>query len=141
MNGFRAAPDRKAFQKNIRLQQLGVRDEAKINGDIGACGITQCCKTHLRVLGNVSAEQAEVQQISNRGADRLSGICNRLKCCLKYENDLYDELSKKFPAIGKKVKTPSGKGEVTEWHILKQAVNVRLESEGTIVEFPLNKIS
>ena len=127
------------FQKNIRLQQLGVRDEAKVNGDIGACGIVQCCKTHLKVLGNVGAEQAELQQVSHRGAERLSGICNRLKCCLRYENDLYKELTAKFPALGSQVKTPRGKGEVTEWHILRQAVNVKLEGD-TIVEVPLDNI-
>ncbi len=130
------------FQKNVRLQQLGVRDEAKIDGDLGACGITQCCKTHLKILGNVSAEQAEAQQISHRGAERLSGICNRLKCCLRYENDLYVELSAKFPPLGTKVKTPRGKGEIIEWHILKQTVNVKLDEEGdSIVEIPLQNLS
>ncbi len=130
------------FQKNIRLQQLGVRDEAKIDGDIGACGIVQCCKTHLKSLGNVSAEQAELQQVSHRGAERLSGICNRLKCCLRYENELYEELAKNFPAIGSQIKTDRGKGEVVEWHILKKTVNVKLEGdEGSIVDVPLEAIS
>ena len=130
------------FQKNVRLQQLGVRDEAKIDGDIGACGMTQCCKTHLKVLGNVSAEQAEVQQISHRGAERLSGICNRLKCCLRYENDLYIDMSANFPPLGSKVKTPRGKGEVIDWHILKQTVNVKLDEDNeSIVEIPLENLS
>jgi cell fate regulator YaaT (PSP1 superfamily) len=129
------------FQKNIRLQQLGVRDEAKINGDIGSCGIIQCCKTHLKELGNVNAEQAELQQVSHRGAERLSGICGRLKCCLRYENDLYKELSEKFPKIGTLVKTPRGKGEVLEWHILKQSVRVKLLDQETIVEVPLESIN
>jgi cell fate regulator YaaT (PSP1 superfamily) len=129
------------YQKSIRLQQLGVRDEAKINGDIGSCGIAQCCKTHLKVLGNVNAEQAELQQVSHRGAERLSGICGRLKCCLRYENDLYKELSHKFPAIGSKVKTPRGKGEVINWHILKQSVGIRLEEDkDTIVEVPIEDL-
>jgi cell fate regulator YaaT (PSP1 superfamily) len=130
------------FQKNVRLQQLGVRDEAKIDGDIGACGMTQCCKTHLKILGNVSAEQAEAQQISHRGAERLSGICNRLKCCLRYENELYVELGAKFPPLGSKVKTPRGKGIIIECHILKQTVSVRLDEDGeTIVEIPLANLS
>lgn len=129
------------FQKNIRLQQLGVRDEAKINGDIGSCGIVQCCKTHLKVLGNVNAEQAELQQVSHRGAERLSGICGRLKCCLRYENDLYKEISQKFPGLGTMVKTPRGKGEVVNWHILKQTVNVKLkDDQDAIVEVPLDSI-
>jgi len=129
------------YQKNVRLQQLGVRDEAKINGDIGSCGITQCCKTHLKVLGNVNAEQAELQQVSHRGAERLSGICGRLKCCLRYENDLYKELSQKFPAIGTKVRTPRGKGVVIDWQILKQMVRVKLDEEpDSIVEVPLQNL-
>lgn len=129
------------FSKSIRLQQLGVRDEAKINGDVGSCGIVQCCKTHLKVLGNVSADQAELQQVSHRGAERLSGICGRLKCCLRYENDLYKELAQKFPPKGTKVKTPRGKGEVIEWHILKQSVRIRLDDEpDTLVEVPIDSI-
>jgi cell fate regulator YaaT (PSP1 superfamily) len=129
------------FQKSIRLQQLGVRDEAKINGDIGACGIKQCCKTHLKELGNVSAEQAELQQVSHRGAERLSGICNRLKCCLRYENEAYKELSGKFPEVGSQIKTPNGKGEVIENLILKEAVRVKLEKDdGGIMEVPLTEI-
>lgn len=129
------------FQKSIRLQQLGVRDEAKVNGDIGACGIVQCCKTHLRELGNVSAEHAELQQVSHRGAERLSGICGRLKCCLRYENDLYKELSQGFPEIGKLVKTSRGKGEIVDWHILKKTVGVRLkDADDTFVELPIEEI-
>jgi cell fate regulator YaaT (PSP1 superfamily) len=129
------------YQKNIRLQQLGVRDEAKINGDVGSCGITQCCRTHLKVLGNVNAEQAELQQVSHRGAERLSGICGRLKCCLRYENDLYSELSKKFPAKGTRVKTPRGKGEVIDRQILKEVVRVKLDEEpDSLVEVPLDSI-
>ncbi|MBD3359603.1 MAG: stage 0 sporulation protein [Candidatus Buchananbacteria bacterium] len=130
------------FQKNIRLQQLGVRDEAKVNGDIGACGVVQCCKTHLKELGNVSADQAELQQVSHRGAERLSGICNRLKCCLRYENELYKELTQKLPQIGSQVKTSKGKGEVVDCHILKQTVSVRLGEEAdTVVELPLTEIN
>jgi len=131
----------RTFQKAIRLQQLGVRDEAKINGDIGSCGIVQCCKTHLKELGNVSAEQAEIQQVSHRGAERLSGVCNRLKCCLRYENDLYEELSQKFPKVGSVVKTTKGKGEIIENMLLKHTVRVRLEKdESAIVEIPLSEI-
>jgi cell fate regulator YaaT (PSP1 superfamily) len=129
------------FQRAIRLQQLGVRDEAKINGDIGSCGITQCCKSHLKELGNVSADQAELQQVSHRGAERLSGVCSRLKCCLRYENDNYAELSKKFPEVGSIVKTSKGKGEIIENMILKQTVKMRMEKdETTIVEIPLSEI-
>ncbi len=130
------------FQKSVRLHQLGVRDEAKFFGNIGCCGESQCCRTHLNKLGNVSSEMAEVQQIAHRGSERLSGICGRLKCCLAYEKDLYEELSSKLPAVGTKVRTKHGRGVVIGWHTLKSSVNVKLdpEKEGdkeVIVEIPI----
>jgi cell fate regulator YaaT (PSP1 superfamily) len=104
--------------------------------------VVQCCKTHLKELGNVSADQAELQQVSHRGAERLSGICNRLKCCLRYENELYKKLSQDFPQIGSQVKTSKGKGEVVDRHILKQTISVRLGEEAdTVVELPLTEIN
>jgi cell fate regulator YaaT (PSP1 superfamily) len=78
----------KKYRGSIRLQQIGVRDEAKISGDLGPCGYGLCCRTHLASIGNVSSEMAESQKISQRGSERLSGICGRLKCCLAYENSL-----------------------------------------------------
>lgn len=79
----------KRYKSNIRLQQIGVRDEAKLNGDIGACGLRLCCQTHLKILGNVSTEMAQQQQVAHRGVDRLSGACGRLKCCLAFEDKQY----------------------------------------------------
>lgn len=115
------------FQKVIRLHQLGVRDEAKLVGDIGCCGINQCCKGHLKKLGNVTSEFAEDQQIVHRGAERLSGICGRLKCCLAYEEDHYQELIKKLPPVGTRVKTEHGRGVICGWHVLKCSVDVKLD--------------
>lgn len=126
------------FQKTIRLHQIGIRDEAKLNADIGACGIPVCCRRHLKVLGNVNADMAEVQQVSHRGAERLSGICGRLKCCLTYEHELYENLAKNMPPIGDKIKTAKGKGEIIGWHVLKQTVDVRLDDD-TIVEIPIKE--
>ncbi len=131
------------FQKSIRLFQLGVRDEAKIAGDIGCCGINQCCKSHLKKLGNVTSEFAEHQQVAHRGSERLSGICGRLKCCLAYENDLYLELAKELPPIGTRVRTKHGRGEVIGWHVLTKSVKVKIDpdKEGVknlIVEVPIN---
>ncbi len=79
----------KRYRGSIRLQQIGVRDEAKISGDIGHCGYRLCCQTHLKNLGNISSEMANNQKISQRGIERLSGICGRLKCCLAYEDENY----------------------------------------------------
>lgn len=132
------------FQKSIRLHQMGVRDEAKIKGDIGCCGLKQCCRGHLKKLGNVTSEFAEDQQVVHRGSERLSGICGRLKCCLAYEENYYQELIKKLPQIGTKVKTKHGRGEVIGWHVLKCSVDVKIDPEKAddkpiIVEIPINK--
>lgn len=122
------------FQKSIRLQQLGIRDEAKAIGDVGPCGRNLCCKQFLKDLKSVTSEFADVQQVAHRGSEKLSGICGRLKCCLAYEKNGYEELAKKMPAIGSIIKSPQGKGQVLGWHTLKQTVDIRLEDGDTIVE-------
>lgn len=132
------------FQKLVRLHQLGVRDEAKINGDMGSCGLGLCCRGHLKKLGSVTSELAEEQQVAHRGSERLSGVCGRLKCCLAYEKELYEELIEKLPAIGARVKTKHGRGEVIGWHVLRGSVDVKIdpEKEGErpiIVEVPVIK--
>ena len=121
------------FQKSIRLRQIGVRDEAKFCGDIGPCGEVLCCKSFLDKLGQVNSDFAETQQIFHRGANRLSGMCGRLKCCLRYEQENYEELSKNMPVIGSIIKTSEGRGRVISQHILKQTVDVRLEKDKSIV--------
>lgn len=117
--------------KSVRLQQIGVRDEAKISGDFASCGRSLCCRTFLKELGNVSTDFAKYQQIASRGSDRLSGVCGRLKCCLRFEQPIYEEMAKGFPEIGKKIKTKSGEGIVMAWYPLKGSVAVNL---GTDVE-------
>jgi cell fate regulator YaaT (PSP1 superfamily) len=129
----------KSYKKNIRLQQLGIRDEIKVNGDIGCCGRNVCCQGFFKDLGNVTSDLADLQQVSHRGSERLSGVCGRLKCCLTYEKSLYDELANKLPMIGEKINTKHGKGEVIGWHVLKQTVDVLLDDKETIVEVPIAK--
>jgi cell fate regulator YaaT (PSP1 superfamily) len=125
------------FQKSIRLQQIGIRDEAKISGDIGTCGRVLCCKTHLKELASITSELADVQQVAHRGSERLSGSCGRLRCCLAYEQEVYNELVKNLPPIGSKVKTPQGKGKVLGWHTLKQTIDVAIEGdESNRIEIP-----
>lgn len=128
----------KTFQKSIRLQQLGIRDEAKIAGDVGACGRNLCCQKFKKDLGNISSDLADLQQISHRGSDRLTGVCGRLMCCLAYEQKNYEESVKKLPPVGTVVRTDHGRGKVIGWHILKQSVDVKLD-EGTIIEVPIKK--
>lgn len=132
----------KHFKRSVRLHQLGVRDEAKAVGDVGACGLGLCCRSHLKKLGNVSSEFAERQQVVHRGAERLSGICGRLKCCLAYEAGVYEELAQKLPPVGTRVKTKHGRGEVVGWNILRQSVNVKIDPDKQgerqiIVEVPI----
>jgi cell fate regulator YaaT (PSP1 superfamily) len=128
----------KTFQKSIRLQQLGIRDEAKISGDIGSCGRNLCCQKFKKDLGSITSDLADLQQIAHRGSDRLTGACGRLMCCLAYEQKNYEEAVKKLPAIGTVVRTEHGRGKVVGWHVLKQSVVVKLD-EGRVVEVPIKK--
>ncbi|MEI6627394.1 MAG: regulatory iron-sulfur-containing complex subunit RicT [bacterium] len=132
------------FSRAVRLYQLGVRDEAKLTGDVGCCGLNLCCRTHLKKIGSVTSDMAEQQQVAHRGSERLSGICGRLKCCLAYEKDLYDDLAKNLPPVGTRVSTQFGRGEIISWHTLRSSVSVRLDPEkqgdrSTIVEIPITK--
>lgn len=129
------------YQRSVRLQQIGVRDEARVFGDTGACGRGLCCKSFLGDLGNVSTDHAREQQVAHRGAERLSGPCDRLKCCLRFEEAMYHELAKNFPAVGQKIKTKSGEGVVTDWHVLKGTVSVNIgtDRERSIIEVEIKK--
>ncbi|HPI67519.1 MAG TPA: regulatory iron-sulfur-containing complex subunit RicT [bacterium] len=122
------------FQKSIRLYQIGVRDEARSLGEIGSCGKKLCCKTFLSgKINQISSNYSVSQQIAHRGNERLTGVCGRLKCCLKFEQELYEELSKKLPAIGSTINTPQGKGKVLSWQVLKQTVEVELIKDQSII--------
>ena len=129
----------KQFKKNIRLQQLGIRDEIKMTGDIGCCGRNLCCKSHLKELQSVTSDLADLQQVAHRGSERLSGVCGRLKCCLLYEKANYEEIADKLPLLGEKIKTKHGKGQVIGWHVLRRTVDVLLDDQETIVEESIGK--
>ncbi len=129
------------FQKSIRLQQIGIRDEAKISGDFGSCGRHLCCKNfvNLKELGSVTSELADLQQVSHRGSERLTGLCGRLRCCLAFEKEIYEKEAAKLPPLGSKITTPKGRGEVVGLNILKQSVNVALGGDrGNIIEVPIH---
>jgi cell fate regulator YaaT (PSP1 superfamily) len=127
----------KQFKLNIRLQQIGIRDEIKINGDLGCCGKVLCCRSFYYDLGNVTSDLADLQQVSHRGSERLSGVCGRLKCCLNYEKEVYQEKSEGLPPVGTRVKTKKGRGKVVGWHTLRRSVDVYLDEEKTVVEIPI----
>lgn len=127
------------FRKSIRMHQIGIRDEAKIIGELGHCGRKLCCKSFLKELSSVNSESAETQQIAHRGADRISGICGRLMCCLNYEKDGYKKLAENFPEIGSMVKYEGKKFEVKGWHLLKQTLILQID-ENTTLEVEIGKI-
>jgi len=132
------------FNKTIRLHQIGIRDEAKFMGDYGHCGRDLCCKRFLNDLASITSDMAERQQVVHRGSERISGICGRLMCCLAYEEEGYEALCKRLPAIGAKVNVDGQHGIVVGHHVLKQSVDVEFPSENgeegsTIVEVDLNR--
>jgi len=116
------------FKMRIELRQIGVRDEAKMVGGIGNCGKGLCCHTWLPEFEPVSIKMAKVQNLS-LNPTKISGICGRLMCCLKYENDVYMDLRKGMPEHGERVNTPDGMGIVTDANILENIVKVRLVLE------------
>ena len=113
------------FRMRIELRQIGVRDEAKMLGGIGSCGRSLCCASWLSDFQPVSIKMAKVQDLS-LNPTKISGICGRLMCCLKYENEIYMELKKGLPDNGEKVKTADGLGKVVDTDILGSKVKVRL---------------
>lgn len=113
------------FRTRIELRQIGVRDEAKMLGGIGSCGRPLCCHSWMSDFEPVSIKMAKVQDLSLNPA-KISGICGRLMCCLKYENEVYMELRKGMPEVGEKIKTPNGLGRVVETNLLEHSVKVRL---------------
>lgn len=113
------------FRTRIELRQIGVRDEAKMVGGIGPCGITLCCSTWLGEFEPVSIKMAKDQDLS-LNPSKISGICGRLLCCLRYEHESYTELREGLPNSGEKIKTPEGYGIVVDTNVLLEAVKVRL---------------
>ena len=113
------------FKMRIELRQIGVRDEAKVIGGVGACGRTLCCASWLSGFQPVSIKMAKVQNLSLNPA-KISGMCGRLMCCLKYENDTYNQLKKGMPEVNEKVKVKEGVGKVVDTNLLKEVVKIRL---------------
>ena len=109
------------FRTRIELRQIGVRDEAKMLNGIGMCGRPLCCATFLGDFQPVSIKMAKDQNLS-LNPTKISGICGRLMCCLKYEEEVYEELNKKLPREGEIISTPDGTGEILSVNVLMQMV-------------------
>ena len=117
------------FRNRIELRQIGVRDEAKMLGGLGICGRPFCCSKFLNDFQPVSTKMAKMQSMS-LNPSKISGSCGRLMCCLRYEQEAYEELVKNVPKQGAFVETPTGYGIVTQVNLLRQLVKVKLDGEG-----------
>lgn len=130
------------FKTRIELRQIGVRDETKILGGIGICGRPLCCHTYLSEFVPVSIKMAKEQNLS-LNPTKISGVCDRLMCCLKNEEETYEELNRKLPNTGDRVTTPEGlKGEVQSVNVLRQLVKVivDVEDEKEIREYQASEL-
>ncbi len=115
-----------AFHTRIELRQIGVRDKARMVGGLGICGRPFCCATFLDDFQPVSIKMAKTQSLS-LNPTKISGTCGRLMCCLKYEQDAYEDLIRNSPKVESFVDTPDGRGTVVELDLLRQRVKVRME--------------
>ncbi len=130
------------FKMRVELRQVGVRDEARILGGIGNCGRPYCCHAFLDDFQPVSIKMAKSQGLS-LNPTKISGACGRLMCCLKYEEEAYEELIKNVPKSDAFVATPDGKGTVVDVNLLKSTVRVRLDgvTEPTIKTYNAADVS
>ena len=114
------------FRTRIEMRQIGVRDEAKLLADYGDCGKPVCCNTHMAVMPPVSMRMAKVQK-STLDPSKISGRCGRLKCCLRFEQHVYEEFQAQLPSPGSRVVTAKGKGRVLAQEILARKLLVEFE--------------
>ena len=129
------------FRTRIELRQIGVRDEAKMLGGLGVCGRPLCCSTFLGGFQPVSIKMAKEQGLSLNPV-KISGTCGRLMCCLKYEQEAYQDLLRSTPTVNSLVMTPDGRGVVTDVNLLTGILHIRLESEQDAVvrSYPVKQV-
>ena len=131
------------FKTRIELRQIGVRDETKIVGGIGICGRPLCCHTFLDEFAPVSIKMAKEQNLS-LNPTKISGVCGRLMCCLKHEQDTYEYLNEKLPNVGDFVRTTDGnKGEVLSVSVLRQKVRIVVtvkDDNKEVMEYPVSEL-
>ena len=116
------------FRTRIELRQISIRDQVKLLGGNGICGLKLCCCSFLKEFDGVSIKMAKEQNLS-LNTSKITGNCGRLMCCLKYEQNVYEEKMKKLPHIGAIVKTESGEGTVDGVEVLKEIITVKLKDE------------
>jgi len=129
----------KQYRTRIEMRQIGVRDEARIMGLVGPCGNQLCCRTFMTDLKPVPMKLAKDQK-STLDPAKISGSCGRLKCCLKFEEQLYRELKRALPRRGARVTTPEGDGVVVDYEVIGQTVTVEL-GDGSRQKFPAPQVT
>lgn len=129
----------KYFQKSIRMQQIGTRDEARTIGGLGLCGREFCCVKTLKKIDNIHSDLVRLQQLENKASERVSGCCGRLLCCLSYEKEVYKENLKGMPKIGDIVKYGRKKVIIIGTQILNRTVKIK-DREKNIIIVPVDKI-
>jgi len=122
----------KEYQTRVEMRQIGVRDEAKLLADYGDCGKPVCCNTHLSEMPPVSMRMAKLQR-ATLDPSKISGRCGRLKCCLRYEYDTYQELQRELPPVGSEVITNKGRARVLAQEILAAQLLVETEDMRRVV--------
>lgn len=129
------------FKTRIELRQIGVRDEAKMLGGMGACGRTLCCSTFLGDFASVSIKMAKEQNLS-LNPTKISGICGRLMCCLNYEQSTYEDIRQRLPKVGSIVRIGDIQGEVVSNSTVKESIKVKYKriDEEIIEEFKIDNI-
>ena len=127
------------FRTRIELRQIGVRDEAKMLGGLGICGQPFCCSRYMGEFQPVSIKMAKEQSLS-LNPTKISGTCGRLMCCLKYEQEAYEDLLKTTPKVGAIVRTPEGKGVVTDSNLLTGKLTIKMDKTDAVVTLKKDEV-
>ena len=128
----------RSFKTRIDLHQVGVRDEARLIGDLGVCGQLLCCRDWLSEFNKVSIRMAKHQDLSLNPLE-ISGVCGRLLCCLAYEDEFYSQMRAMLPRRGEQVTTAEGPGVIVDVNVITESVAVRLEDE-RILRLPATEV-
>lgn len=121
------------YQKTVRFQQIGSRDEARQMGGYGICGRELCCRKFPGSLKSITTEMARCQMVSHRGTERISGSCGRLMCCLGFESDQYLDLIKDLPQKGEKIKFKGEEAEVVDINPISREIKVKKKDGATTI--------
>lgn len=129
----------KTFRTRIELRQISSREEAKRLGGIGSCGLKICCSTFVSDFCHVTLDHARMQQLSNNPA-KLSGFCGRLKCCLLYEYEVYEQEFRKYPPLNSTILYPEGAARIVKVDVFKSSIIVHIPDAGTYKTITLEEL-